>query len=86
MGLPPERFWEITPRLYDTEMKGAAARRKADIAMVWWGAMLPHLKKPVSLEVFVNGKEDSRASLAAWSATWDRVDAALAANRNGRVA
>lgn len=84
LGLPPERFWQITPRLYDTEMKGAVARRKSESALVWWGAMLPHLKEPVSLDRFVNGKEDTRKSIAAWSAAWDRVDAGLAEAKRRR--
>lgn len=79
LGLPPDRFWQITPRLYDTEMKGALARRKADNAMVWWGAMLPHLKTPISLDQFIG--EPKKIDVAAWSAAWDKVDRALTANR-----
>jgi hypothetical protein len=53
-GLDPARFWELTPRLYVVEMEGAADRAKVDRAMVWYGAMLPHFKKPPSFDDFVS--------------------------------
>lgn len=35
-------------------MKGAEARARNDRAMVWWGAMMPHMKKPPEYEQFVS--------------------------------
>jgi hypothetical protein len=34
-------------------MDGAAERAKAERALVWWGAMMPHMKKPPSFDEFV---------------------------------
>lgn len=80
-GLNPARFWEITPRLFSVEMEGAALRIQREREMVWWGAMLPHLKKPVPLKDFI-GKVDlpkSREERAkAFHDAWDRIDRALA--------
>lgn len=53
-GLDPARFWDLTPRLYMIEMRGADRRARIERAYVWWGAMLPHLKKPMSLQDFVD--------------------------------
>lgn len=52
-GFDPARFWAITPRLYVLEMNGALERVRNDRAMVWWGAMMPHLKHPPKLDQFV---------------------------------
>lgn len=53
-------------------MEGAAERDRRAKALVWWGAMLPHMKKPVGFAEFT-GVEDAppprpdwRANLAAW--------------------
>lgn len=83
-GLPPDRFWQITPRLFHTEMTGAIARRKEERVMTWFGAMLPHLKKPIPLDQFIGG-EKKATDITAWKAAWDKVDRALAANKNRRV-
>lgn len=50
--MDPARFWEITPRLYHTEMNGAARRIERERSHVWWSAMMPHLKKPPSHDEF----------------------------------
>lgn len=61
-------------------MEGAALRMQRDREMVWWGAMLPYMKKPVALKDFV-GHVDiarSRAERAKqFHAAWDRIDRAL---------
>lgn len=51
--------------------------------MVWFGAMLPHLKKPPSLKEFV-GEVDIALSRAErvrkFHAEWDKVDRVLPRN------
>jgi hypothetical protein len=79
-GLDPARFWEITPRLYVAEMQGAAERARHERASVYWGAILPHMKKPPSFKEFVDGKSTPH-DVKSWSAAWDRIDKALARNR-----
>lgn len=77
-GLDPARFWELTPRLYVVEMEGAADRGKVERAMIWYGAMLPHLKKPPSFDDFVwpakrkerQDPEIMQAMLEALAASW----------------
>lgn len=39
-GLPPDRFWNITPRLYLIEMKGAGQRMMRERGLVWDGAIM----------------------------------------------
>ena len=34
-------------------MEGADLRAQNDRALVWWGAMMPHLKKPPAFDEFV---------------------------------
>lgn len=34
-GLPPERFWNLTPRLYLIEMQGAAERMRRERGLAW---------------------------------------------------
>ena len=70
-GFDPARFWEITPRLYTLEMDGAADRMKREKSMIWWGAMMPHMKKPPTFEDFTGFKtkaarSDWEAELSAW--------------------
>jgi len=62
-------------------MDGAAERAKHESAMVWWGAMMPHMKDPPKFAEFTGIKPDRRTELAACIAAWDRVDRSLAANR-----
>lgn len=55
-------------------------RLERERELVWWGAMLPHLKKPVPLDKFVGHREvaKSRAErVKAFHAAWDKVDRAL---------
>jgi hypothetical protein len=54
VGFDPARFWEITPRLFAAEMEGAVRRARIERSHIWWGAMLPHLETPMSLERFVD--------------------------------
>lgn len=80
MGLDPARFWEITPRLFLVEMEGAALRIEREREMVWWGAMLPHLKKPISLKDFVGHSDFARSRedrVRQFHAAWDKIDRAL---------
>lgn len=60
-------------------MEGAALRIEREREMVWWGAMLPHLKKPVELKKFVGhrDKPKTRAErIKAFHAAWDKIDRA----------
>ncbi|AZV00402.1 hypothetical protein pthi1_p37 [Paracoccus phage vB_PthS_Pthi1] len=80
-GLDPARFWEVTPRLYSVEIEGAGIRLEREREMVWWGAMLPHLKKAPDLKTFVGHRDVARTRaerVRQFHAAWDRVDRALA--------
>jgi len=55
-GLPPERFWDITPRMYVTELNGAIMRIKRERTLVWSGAMLVRMDKPPTLAQFIDEK------------------------------
>lgn len=62
-------------------MDGAAERDRRAKALVWWGAMMPHLKKPPEFREFVDPPRRSErqspeilqamceALAAAWGAT-----------------
>ena len=62
-------------------MEGAADRLRRERAMTWWGAMLPHLKRPPKLDEFVDPRPTIQrqspevlqamceALAAAWGAT-----------------
>lgn len=76
-GLDPARFWEITPRLLDMEFRGAKARSRRERELVWFGAMLPHLKKSVSLEEFLGAAGDQTDRAKQFHAAWDRAYRAL---------
>lgn len=65
-------------------MDGAAERFKAKRALVWWGAMMPNLKDPPSLEKFSGYVPDKREQLRRFVEAWDRVDAGLRRNKDGR--
>jgi len=72
-GLPAERFWQITPRLYLTEMKGAAIRMARERGLVWDAAYLPNAKKPPSRAEYVADPRARRVpswqeQAAAWQA------------------
>jgi hypothetical protein len=52
-------------------MTGAAEKERRARALVWWGAMLPHLKKTPGFDQFVGvakspEQTDWQAELAAW--------------------
>jgi hypothetical protein len=53
-GLPPERFWTLTPRLYLVEIRGAADRlqreKRNQIEAAWLFAVLARTKKIPDLE------------------------------------
>jgi hypothetical protein len=59
-------------------MDGAAARLRREREMVWWGAMMPHMKRPPTLERFVapprkverQSKEIMQAMCDALAAAW----------------
>jgi hypothetical protein len=61
-------------------MAGAGERIKRERAMVWWGAMMPHMKEPPKFEAFTGYKPDRADELKRWLAAWDKVDRALARN------
>ncbi|SOC11459.1 hypothetical protein SAMN05877809_105291 [Rhodobacter sp. JA431] len=46
--------------------------------MVWFGAMLPHLKQVIPLEKFVGVKVDPRERAKRFHEAWDNIDRALA--------
>lgn len=77
-GLDPARFWEITPRLMAIEMGGAWKRHQRDLAGIWAGAMLPHMKKPPTYAEFVGVPVDRATRILEWERAWDRLDASLA--------
>jgi len=53
-GLPPERFWSLTPRLFLLEMQGAAERMRRERGLAWDSAMLSREGvKPPDRERFV---------------------------------
>jgi hypothetical protein len=39
-GLPPDRFWILTPRLYLIEMSGAGERQRRQRALAWDAALI----------------------------------------------
>lgn len=80
LGLPPDRFWDITLRLALLEIDAAEARLRRDREMVWWGAMLPHLKERPTLEKFAGYPIDNAERIRRTHAAWDKIDAALARN------
>jgi len=44
--------------------------------------MLPNLKEPIGLYEFVHGEKDRRADIVKFVGAWDKIDRALAANKN----
>lgn len=68
-GLPPGRFWKITPRLYMSEMRGAAARitrEHNDLAWAAWHiAYLPKAKRMVPL-ADLQAAEPKEKRIATW--------------------
>lgn len=68
--LPPDRFWEITPRLTLAEIEAVGVRldREADYRawQAWHTAYLPRSEKPVPLSNLLSGgaKAESEDFLA----------------------
>lgn len=61
-------------------MDGAAKRLEREREMVWWGAMLPWLEKPVKLDAFVGRDKAPRTEaerVRAFNEAWDKIDRAL---------
>lgn len=79
-GLPPARFWEITPRLLAVEMAGAQNRMIRERELVWFGAMLPRMKKPPPLEKFAGRITSSADRVRRFHDAWDKIDQALSRN------
>jgi hypothetical protein len=77
-GLPPERFWTLTPRLYLIEMAGAAERMRRERALAWDVAVIGRDGvKPPERDAFVGppalpqprrAPTDWRAEQAKWMA------------------
>ena len=59
-------------------MDGAVERDKRAKALVWAGAMLPHMKDPPTFEQFTGLKADRAEQVRRWAAAWDKIDKALA--------
>jgi hypothetical protein len=78
MGLDGARFWELTPRQIAVEMDGAADRMRMQRSLVWWGAMLPHMKQPPKHDEFAGIR---RRGLADCIAAWERVRRAMERGR-----
>lgn len=62
-------------------MRGAEKRAEIERSLIWWGAMMPNLKRPPTFQEFTGGKTDKRADLRACIAAWDKIDAALRRNK-----
>jgi hypothetical protein len=58
------------------EMRGAARRHEHERALVWWGAMMPLMKKPPGFAAFVQPGERPKRQTAT---ELDAMCAALAA-------
>ena len=62
-SLPPDRFWEISPRLTLAEIEAAGDRlnREADQRAwsVWHAAYLPRSEKPIPLASLLTGAKDA---------------------------
>lgn len=75
--MDPARFWDLSPRLLDLEFRGARLRLRRERELAWFAAMLPHLKRPVTLDEFLGGPVDDRDRVKRFHDAWDRVDRAL---------
>jgi hypothetical protein len=64
------------------EMEGAAKRFARERELVWWGAMMPHLEKPVSLEDFAGHPVDRAERARRFNAAWDKIDRSLARSKS----
>jgi len=61
--LPPDRFWEISPRLTLAEIEAAGDRLKREAEhrawLAWHSAYLPRSEKPVPLDSLLTGANDA---------------------------
>jgi hypothetical protein len=72
-GLPPDRFWQITPRLYLIEMEGASRKMSYDRGIAWDTAVMARdgVKVPKRTEYVGKSKREIpswESQLAAWEA------------------
>lgn len=49
--------------------------------MIWWGAMLPYLKKPFPLDKFAGTDQSPKERVQAFHSAWSKIDQALARGR-----
>lgn len=83
-GLPPERFWQITPRLFMTEMKGAAIRMAHERGLAWDMAVMSRDgAKPPKRSEYVGDPRTPRIPTPAEQAA--RWEAYAAAQKSGKV-
>jgi hypothetical protein len=75
-GLPPDRFWELAPRLYLLEMRGASAKLDREHRERAWlayhTAYLPDAKRRPKLDELIGGQTQFKPKtwqeqLAAWT-------------------
>ena len=85
-GLPPDRFWEITPRLYLIEMDGARARIDREfqglIQQAWLGAALSRAKKLPSLTSLIKDSTKTDATPDSWETQLAKWEAYAARKAN----
>jgi hypothetical protein len=79
-GLPPKRFWNLSPRLYLLEMRGASAKLDREHRERAWlayhTAYLPDAKRRPRLDELIGGKVKHQPK--AWQdqlAAWQRYAA-----------
>ena len=82
-GLPPERFWDITPRLYIIELRGARKRLEREqserVEAAWItaaltrSAKLPKLDKLLGIKARPRRPEEVKAQLAAISSVLPKI-------------
>lgn len=60
------------------QLRGAEARLRRERELTWFGAMLPHMKKPPTLDEFAGRKVSHHERVKAFHAAWDKIDRALA--------
>jgi len=79
-GLPPDRFWQLSPRLYMLEMRGASDKLDREHRERAWlayhTAYLPDAKRRPRLDELIGGK--SRFQSKGWEeqlSAWQRYAA-----------
>lgn len=68
-GFDPDRFWDISLCEYHIHMRGAALRHARERDLVWWGAMMPRMKRPPKHRdfVFPDGAAPTRSTSDAFA-------------------